>query len=172
MWRRIRNAPSLLSAGATLEQLRIAQRPGVLYLDGGWQTLVDATAEIARSAGGRLFAGALVVSAARMGDEWRVSLESGPSVRCRSLVLATGPATARSTVGSDALAAYAHQAVPAYAACLDVALARLPNEHATFALGINRPLYLSVHSKTARLAPPGSALVSLMKYLPAGTRGD
>ena len=51
------------------------------------------------------------------------------------------------------------------AACLDVALSHLPRPDATFALGIDAPLYLSVHSATARLAPAGAALVSTMKYL-------
>jgi len=46
-----------------------------------------------------------------------------------------------------------------------VALARLPDPRATFALGVDWPLYLSVHSRTARVAPPGAALVCTMKYL-------
>jgi phytoene dehydrogenase-like protein len=62
--------------------------------------------------------------------------------------------------------------MPARAACLDVALTSLPDEKATFALGVDRPLYLSVHSRTARLAPDGAALVSTMKYLPAGASHD
>jgi hypothetical protein len=44
----------------------------------------------------------------------------------------------------------------------------LPASEATFALGIDRPLYLSVHSAAARLAPEGGALIHLAKYLPAG----
>ena len=36
----------------------------------------------------------------------------------------------------------------------------------TFSLGIDRPLYLSVHSATARLAPEGGALIQVAKYLP------
>ncbi len=62
--------------------------------------------------------------------------------------------------------------MPARAACLDVALSKLPNDRATFALGVDRPTYLSVHSRTARVAPPGGALVSTMKYLPAGAKSD
>jgi len=62
--------------------------------------------------------------------------------------------------------------VPVRAACLDVALSRLPNDKATFALGVDHPLYLSVHSRTARVAPAGAALVSTMKYLPPGDAPD
>jgi phytoene dehydrogenase-like protein len=50
------------------------------------------------------------------------------------------------------------------AACLDVALRGLPQPKNTFALGIDRPLYYSVHSAFAQLAPKGGALVHLVKY--------
>jgi phytoene dehydrogenase-like protein len=168
------NAPSLASAGATLDQLRLAQKPGVEYLDGGWTTLVTGAAEVGRAAGVRLQTRARVTCATRSPDGagWVVTLEDGPPVQCRALVLATGPATARSIVASEDLAAWAHRCVPAKAACLDVALLRLPDERATFALGVDRPLYLSVHSRTARVAPEGAALVSTMKYLAPGEPTD
>jgi hypothetical protein len=101
-----------------------------------------------------------------------VHRERGGPIACRALVLATGPRTAQSIVASDALASWARRAVPLRAACLDAALACLPNERATFALGVDRPLYLSVHSRTARVAPAGAALVSTMKYLAPGETAD
>jgi len=158
------NAPSLLDAAAALEQLRLAQRTGVAYLDGGWQTLVDGVAGAARAAGATVRPGARVTCAVPSESGWTVSL-GGTSLQCRALVLATGPAAARSIVASDALAAWASDTIPVRAACLDVALATLPNPKTTFALGIDRPLYLSVHSRSARVAPDGAALVSTMKYL-------
>ncbi len=51
-------------------------------------------------------------------------------------------------------------------------LRHLPNPKAIFALGIDRPTYLSVHSQTARLAPSDHALVSTMKYLDPGESSD
>jgi phytoene dehydrogenase-like protein len=35
-------------------------------------------------------------------------------------------------------------------------------------LGIDRPLYLSVHSSVAKLAPEGKAVIHVMKYLAPG----
>ncbi len=166
------HAPAIVSAGATLDQLRLAQRPGVEYLDGGWGTLVAGAAGVARAAGVQVQSRARVLGATREGDGWRVTRQDAEDVTCRALVLATGPATARSIVSSRALATAADRAVPAKAACLDVALSSLPDERATFALGVDRPLYLSVHSRTARVAPEGAALVSTMKYLPAGEPSD
>ena len=45
------NAPELMSAGAALEQLQMAFDKSVLYLDGGWQTLVDQLSRLATDAG-------------------------------------------------------------------------------------------------------------------------
>ncbi|HET7710421.1 MAG TPA: FAD-dependent oxidoreductase, partial [Thermoanaerobaculia bacterium] len=53
---------------------------------------------------------------------------------------------------------------PVTAACLDLALSRLPRPKTTFALGIDRPVYFSVHSAAAQLAPKGGALVHVVKY--------
>ncbi len=63
-----------------------------------------------------------------------------------------------------ALAAWAAQAVPVRAASLDVGLRRLPRTDRWFALGFDRPLYLSVHSRWASLAPEGGALLHVLKY--------
>ncbi len=59
------------------------------------------------------------------------------------------------------------------AACLDVALSRLPEPGRLFALGIDRPVYFSVHSAAARLAPRDAAVIHVMKYLsqPADNSG-
>jgi phytoene dehydrogenase-like protein len=161
------SAPSM-SAGAVIDQLRLAQRLGVAYVDGGWATLVQSAATIAVEAGARLHTSAHVDCATVDRREWIVSTRTNRRLRCRAIILATGPAAARSIVSSDVLATWGARAIPVRAACLDVALRRLPDERATFALGVDRPLYLSVHSKTARLAPEGAALVSVMKYLPPG----
>jgi len=101
-----------------------------------------------------------------------VATTAGDVVHTRVLVLATGPATAAAVVEGEPLASWAARAVPARTACLDVALSRLPNARATFALGVDAPTYLSVHSRTARLAPDGAPLVSTMKYLPPGEAPD
>jgi phytoene dehydrogenase-like protein len=169
------HAPSLLDAAAALEQLRLGQRTGVAYVDGGWQTLVDGVAGVALAAGATVRPRARVTCAIPSTHGWKVSLGDA-SLECRALVLATGPAAARSIVASEAIAAWANRALPVRAACLDVALTTLPRPRTTFALGVDRPLYLSVHSRSARVAPDGTALVSTMKYLsptePPDAAGD
>jgi hypothetical protein len=66
------------------------------------------------------------------------------------------------------LARWTARQVPVQAACLDVALSRLPRPGDRFALGLDQPTYFSVHSAAARLGPAGVVVIHLMKYL----RGD
>ena len=164
------NAPELLSAGAGLEQLKLAFDKSVLYLDGGWQTIVDGLADAAQRAGVRIETGAKVESVERdgAGAVRGVRFEDGRLITASTVVIASSPAVAVSLVErgrQTQLARWADEAIPVKAATLDVALRYLPKPKATFALGVDRPLYLSVHSATARLAPEGGAMIHVAKYL-------
>jgi len=168
------NAPGHVSAAAAFRQLRLASEAGVLYLDGGWQTLVSGLAEVGRATGVETTSGAVVVEVARAGEHWRVQTADGRAWDAPSVVLATGPRAAEGMIRGSAkvtLEGWAGACVPAYAACLDVALSRLPQLKPTFALGLDAPLYFSVHSNAARLAPGDGAVVHAMRYLAPGELG-
>jgi len=49
--------------------------------------------------------------------------------------------------------------------CLDLGLSSLPVPRHTYALGLVKPLYFSVHSAAARLAPSGAALIHVSRNL-------
>lgn len=160
-----------LSAGAAIEQLRHVVKHHVLYLDGGWQVLVDALRERATAAGATIWTGhgASRVEARGHGDV-RVVLHDGPEIEARAAVLAVGPRAAAGMVpGSSALAQIAERAVPVKVSTLDLALSRLPRPRVNVAFGTERPLYYSAHSAVARLGPEGGAVVHVMKY---GADGD
>jgi phytoene dehydrogenase-like protein len=166
------NAPETLSAAAAFRQLRMAGTSGVLYVDHGWQTLVDRLAASARESGATVETSAVVLSVSPESRGWRVDLANGASWVAGAVVLATGPrAAAKVAQGQKALEKWAESAVPVSAACLDVGLSSLPNPRITFALGLEAPLYFSVHSSAARLAPDGSVLVHTMKYIAPGEEG-
>lgn len=165
------NAPDLVSAGAAIEQLKKAFDTSVLYLDGGWQTLVEGLREAAVRAGVIIETEARVDAVTRdaTGAVEGVRLADGRLIETSTVLIASSPAAATRLVeyaDRTSMVQWANQANPVRAACLDVALSRLPIPKATFALGIDRPLYLSVHSATAQLAPEGSALIQTAKYLP------
>ncbi len=156
-----------LDAGAALAQLQLAVAQGVLYVDGGWQTLVDGLRAAATAAGARVVTEARAAEVeVRSGRVEGVRLDDGSRVRAGAVVVATSPGSAAALVpAASDLAAVAARSIPVRAACLDVALSRLPCRRGPFALGVDVPLYLSVHSASARLAPPGGALVHVARYL-------
>ncbi|HSP99578.1 MAG TPA: FAD-dependent oxidoreductase, partial [Candidatus Dormibacteraeota bacterium] len=163
-----------MSAGTAIAQMQGALRRGVRYLDGGWQVLVDGLAQAAARAGATLLTGARADAVVGAGEHRRVRLGDGNAIDADAVVIAAGPDTAAELLDGAAGAAaraWAASSLPVRAACLDVGLARLPQPRATFALGVDRPLYLSVHSASARLAPEGGAMIHVLKYLAAG-EGD
>lgn len=165
------NAPDLMSAGAVIEQLRKAFTQGVLYLDHGWQVLIDGLRKAATNAGVIIETGAKVELVERdaAGAVRAVRLTDGRSYETDTVIIASSPQVAAGLVEhshTTPLAVWAEESIAVRAASLDIALRRLPVEKAIFALGIDKPLYFSVHSAAARLAPEGGALIHLMKYLP------
>jgi phytoene dehydrogenase-like protein len=157
------HAPAMVSAGMILPLL-FAQ---VLYLDGGWQTLIDSLRQVAQEAGAKLVTHARVTAIEIAEERHTVRLANGASYLAAAVVLAIDPQAASALVAEGAhkeLNCWAAQSVPARAACLDVALRRLPEPRHLFALGIDRPLYYAVHSAWAKLAPEGSALLHTVRY--------
>jgi phytoene dehydrogenase-like protein len=162
--------PNRLSSGAALEQLQIASG-GVRYLDGGWQQLVEGLREAAEASGVRMETRARVMGVERDPAVEGVRLAGGEHIRSSAVLLAVDPKTAASLVlGSEAtgFGLAARDAAPARVACLDLALKRLPEPEHLFAIGIDRPLYFSVHSAVARLAPAQGAVIHAARYLLPG----
>jgi phytoene dehydrogenase-like protein len=159
--------PDRLSAGAALDQLKLAVAGNVWYLDGGWQTIVDGLRARAAEHGAEVRTGERVRSVDPDGDGVTVRTDRGV-IRGRTAILAAGPKAVTELLrlpSAAPLVRWAARAVPVKVACLDVALARLPRPEHLVAFGLDRPLYYSVHSASAKLAPDGVAVIHVMKYL-------
>ncbi|MDJ0788520.1 MAG: FAD-dependent oxidoreductase [Myxococcota bacterium] len=171
------HAPEQLSAGTAIRQVQGALGGGVRYLDGGWQPMVDAIAAKAREAGANLHAGARARTLEPVGSDsgsgrpdsgWRVGFGEGRSEEFDAVVLAMGPSEINGLFGGSdpTFAEWAERSLPVRAACFEIGLSRLPDPRRPFALGIDEPTYLSVHSLSARgLAPEGGALIHAARYL-------
>ena len=164
------NDPEHQSAGAAIEQLQLALRASVLYLDGGWQTIVDGLRRAAVDSGVRIIQGAHAVALDRSAERVidAVRLADGTGIGASAVILGGAPADV------DALARTTFSAElppPIRVATLDVALRSLPKTNATVAFGVDGPLYFSVHSAVAALAPPGGAMIHVSKYSASGRIG-
>jgi phytoene dehydrogenase-like protein len=173
------------SAPLALAQMRAALR-GTIYVDEGWQRIVDSMHSAAVSAGVHFVSSARVVGVVQDGAVRAVELGGleadadlhntlsialpdanpdeveGPLIPAENVVLAVDPLTAYQLAGN--VGAAWPNASPVTAACLDVGLRSLPNPKRTFALGIDQPVYFSVHSQFAQLTPKGGALIHLARY--------
>jgi phytoene dehydrogenase-like protein len=158
--------PARMSAGVAIAQLQMAQK-GVLYLDRGWQTLVDGLRTSAEEAGAVIETGAPVVAIEANGATKTVRLDGGASYEATSVILATPPKAAAELLGAaaDNVLAWSESAGPVRAATLDIGLSELPRPDARFVLGIDQPHYLSVHSGVGELAPAGGTMLHVAKYL-------
>jgi len=147
-----------LSADVAATQLKIGLYPGVRYLRGGWQSLVDALADKAKARGAALRTRAAVRGLERGPEGWELSLD-GETLRADVVVLAAGgPDAVEKLLGEETPAA---PRPAAELSVLDLGLTSLPRRSMRFALGIDKPTYLSRHS------PPehrGGVLLSLASY--------
>jgi phytoene dehydrogenase-like protein len=165
------NDPDIQSIGPVLHQIYVAsQAGGVMYLDGGWQTLIDGLLTVAKNANAKIVMGKKAIRVKRTDSSgWQVLLEDKTEVSAKIVVIAAGPNDAYSLFDDnerpDVLVKAAKEAKPIRLVCLDVALSSLPDKDTLFALGVDRPLYFSVHSAYAKLAPKGGALIHVAKYL-------
>lgn len=168
-----------LSAKLALYQIRIAIG-GVIYVDGGWQTLVDRLIEHAKSNGVKFVKDKNVVSIEEnkdIGNEnrkllWKIRLSDDSVYSFEDVIIATNPTEAyqllrnNTTINSSFIMKLEKMKKPAKVATLDLALSNLPNPNVYGAYGLDIPLYLSLHSAFARLSTDGNGvLFHVMKYL-------
>ena len=162
-----RIAVGMLRAGAV--------RP-VRYLDGGWTSIVDGLTDRIRAGGGRVETGARVTGLLGQGRVDGVRIGDDVERRAGTVVLAglspTRTARLLAEAGGALPVGVTDSGRAVTAACLDVALRRLPARATGFALGLDEPLYLSTHSQHAALAPDEGAVVHLMRYDDNRPRAD
>lgn len=177
--------PARESAWASLSQLRSATR-GSVFIDEGWQKIVDALHSAAVSSGVNFVTSSRVVRVEHDGRVRAVELgglepdadrmdtvslafpqpdpEWGEGARLTAdeVILAVDPASAAALTG-EAGDAWT-KGRPVTAACLDVALRSLPDPKRTFVVGIDEPVQAAVHSSFSQLTPKGGALVHTMRH--------
>ncbi|MBW7473935.1 FAD-dependent oxidoreductase [Paenibacillus oenotherae] len=163
------NAPDILSAGAALGQL---QRGQVLYLDGGWGTLVDQLQKQALATGVTIRYHSAVRDVTGSQPEMKVALKDGTMLNTHNVLSTIGPKETLALL-NPALqpeeAAMFERTVPTQAACLDLVMDNMPRPKTTFAIGADYPWYFSNHSAVAKFTEhPDHSVVHVMKYLRPG----
>jgi phytoene dehydrogenase-like protein len=147
-----------ISADSAATQLHLVRR-GVRYVHGGWQSIVDALRADALAHGATLRTSAKVTAV----QSGAVTLAGGEVLTAGAVVVAgLSPRQAARVLDLPALAEPAGPEL--HTACFDVALSRLPQPGNTLVYGVDEPVYLAVHSGSARIAPTGGAVLHLARY--------
>jgi phytoene dehydrogenase-like protein len=155
-----------VSAEVFIAKTQLALKHPVLYLDGGWQTLVEALKGVAERHGARLVSGARVEMIQHVaGDVHSLRLTDGHCLEAAAVVIATTAQEAARLVDRAPFRKRVDALLPARVACLDVALRRLPNPRHTILQDLDRPCFMSTQSLYSRVAPDGGALMYTMKQL-------
>lgn len=158
------DAPETFAAGPALANARAGVSPGVRYLDGGWQSLVDQLLAIAARRGVEVVQAS--VREVRPSGGRVAVVTDGPTWDAAGVVIAAGGPDAAAALLPARPASWGELAPPVTAACLELGIRGVPVH--PFALGIDEPVYGSTHSPPADLAPEGHAVVHLMRYQPVG----
>lgn len=155
---------------------------GVIYLDGGWRTLVNGLTAAAHEVGVKILTGKRVTKIENVNNStslpWLIHLSDGNTISSQALIMAVGPKDVHDLlkqsglVSSSFLSQMVKGANPVRAATLDIALTTLPKPNVFGVYGVDNPLYLSTHSTFARLTPNGGALIHVMKYLGSSIPSD
>jgi protoporphyrinogen oxidase len=116
-----------------------------MYLDGGWQMLIDGLVIAAKNAKARIVMGKKATGIERTDSSgWLVMLSDKTQVSAKIVVIAVGPKKDAYSLFNDnvrpkMVSKAAKEARPIRMACLDVALNNLPDKDALFDLGVDLP---------------------------------
>lgn len=154
-------------AGLVIRQVQRSLKSNVLYLHGGWQTIVDQLRNQAVQSGATLLGNRLVTAIDHDGHVRALQLADGEQIDV-SCVISTGSPSDTCELLKDAhhtvLQRWRLEARPSYAACLDLCLNRLPVAGRNVALGLDSPVFFSNQSASAKLSQDGTSVVHLIKY--------
>lgn len=163
------HAPEMVSAKIVVSSMQNAMG-GVLYLDGGWQMIVDQLHNKAIVSGVQVRSQTFVKKIKPIEqDQFKLVLSANEEIHGKYVICTTGPYELNEMLideeGNHEQNSVYDKITPVKGATLDVALTQLPNPKILFAMGISDPLYYSVHSHYARLSDDAkSAVLHVFKY--------
>jgi phytoene dehydrogenase-like protein len=162
------HAPEKASAKIIVSHLK-AVMSGVLYLDNGWQTIIDQLHNKAVISGVQVQTHKAVKQIVPIEhDHFKLVLSNDEEISGKYVLCTTGPHELNHMLGDKATLAQIDafsKLTPVKGATFDVALTQLPNPNQLFSMGITDPLYFSVHSNYARLSEDAkSAVLHVFRY--------
>ncbi|MED1865279.1 FAD-dependent oxidoreductase [Fictibacillus nanhaiensis] len=158
-------------ASAVIRQVKSGLK-GVLYINNGWQSIIENLRSKALAAG-VLIRTNKMVSSIECGIQHQLFCTDGETIEVSNVLLTTGPEQSMKLIKKSEgtlLQKWNQQARPVYVACLDIALKKLPRSSHHFAIGIDQHILFSNHSRACSLGQNGEIVIQMIKYL--GTKKE
>ena len=160
-------ALDLASADTLIGRIQQTLTHPIHYVDGGWQSLVNALHDVARAAGVQVETSASVEAVQLQARRATgVILHDGRHFEADSIVVAAPPDDALRLLPAEAtphLRRAVGEIVAVHVACLDLALSALPAPEHPVVFDMEQPRFLTVQSQFARLAPAGGAVLHAVR---------
>ncbi|MEW9182104.1 FAD-dependent oxidoreductase [Bacillus mycoides] len=160
-------APTIQLASSVLKQIQLSMQEGVLYVDGGWETIITNLRGIANTSGVQFLAKKHVLKIEHCEGKQRIHCFDDEVFEAGAVIVTTPPKEAckiiKGTEGTS-LQKWSEQSIQVTVAALDIGLKQLPNPLHHFALGLDQPIFFTNQSRAAKLSEDGSIVVSLIKY--------
>ncbi|WP_248927012.1 FAD-dependent oxidoreductase [Paenibacillus hamazuiensis] len=172
--------PDIQLAGPVVRQIKHVLNGGVLYVDGGWQTMIDSLRKTAEATGRvEAVSGKAVLKVSKAerlyedladspeNGRFAVRFADGETVVADGVILAVPPAECcRIFEGADrtVLEIWRKQARPVTSACLDLVMRKLPRPDIQFVMGVDSPFLFTNLSRASKLSDNGLIAVSMLKY--------
>ncbi|TDQ40387.1 phytoene desaturase family protein [Aureibacillus halotolerans] len=162
--------PDAHLAAPGIRQLQRSFRRKAFYVDHGWGFIVKGLEQKAIQEGVTVLKQQNVKQIAFDGVKHTIHVADGETLRVNDVVMAAGlRESLRLFKGAEqtSLSRWGDDSQPIFAACLDIALHKLPkpdlNRSAVFFLG--QPLFLVTPSNFSKASDDGSAIVQVVKHL-------
>ncbi|MBB6673453.1 phytoene desaturase family protein [Cohnella nanjingensis] len=162
------HAPDHQLAGPSLRSIaRTTKKNSIIYVQDGWQTLIDQLNEKAVRSGVSMMTRKNVTEIKHDGTVRQIRFADGQEMDIAHVIAATPPSvTSRilGDVGSKSVLRWKEQAHVMKAASLTLSLKRLPAPDHFAVLGVDQPIYFVNQSKFIRLSEDDTSVVNIVKY--------
>ncbi|MGB3259300.1 phytoene desaturase family protein [Paenisporosarcina sp.] len=161
------SAPTLQLAKPVLMQVKHGLNKGVMYVDGGWETIIQKLKKQAIESGAEIFYGKKVIEVEHHEQYQSIRCSDGELYHVPACIIAAPPKeTLKMVTGSEntSLSIWVNQTIPITASCLDLGVKKLPNPENQFAIGLDQTYYFTNQSRAAKLSEDNTLVVSLVKY--------
>ncbi|MCH5584529.1 FAD-dependent oxidoreductase [Shimazuella sp. AN120528] len=161
-------APDHQLAGPIIHQLaRSLKKNNIVFIQDGWQTLVDQLYEKAVYAGVSMMTGKNVTEIEHDEAVRKIKFADGQEMDITHVISTTPPSvTSRilGDTGSKSVLRWKEQARAIKAANLTLSLKKIPVPNNIQVIGVDQPIYFLNQSKFTRLSEDGTSVVQIIKY--------